>query len=554
MDPGNLPQTSVPASVGAAETEPLTLDAALRAARAQLDNLNAISKSADAIDALRLLADTLPQIVWITRADGFHEYYNRRWWEYAGLTYEQSTGDGWLTLLHPDDIERSRARWTHSLSTGEAYEIEYRLRRASDGEYRWFLGRAIAYHDSSGQIVRWFGTCTDIHDQKMAAEALRHAKEQTDANSRAKDEFLAVLSHELRTPLSAILGWVQLIEMGVLDEKEQSEAIRTIKEQAKVQSQLIEDLLEVSRIINGKFHMRDEAVELHQVVSAATEAVRPSAADKGLHFERGVWDESLFVRGDPQRLQQVAWNLLTNAVKFTPAGGTVRISLERVQSGARLTVSDTGKGISPDMLTRIFDRFQQADSSATRSQGGLGLGLSIVKHIVTLHQGTITAHSDGNGKGSTFTVMLPVQAVRPDYAGFSGATSAQISPDALKGAKLLVVDDEESARTVVAACLRKFGADVSVAACVPDALALLQERSFDALISDVAMPLQNGYDLIRMLRTNGSQTRLPAIALTAFASVDDQTRAIEAGFDLHVTKPVEPLDLISRVLRLTHPA
>jgi len=540
--------------LSSSDTTQLTVDAALRATRAQLDNLNAISRHADSIDALRALADTLPQIVWITRPDGYIEYYNRRWWEFTGLTFEQAKGEGWHLTIHPDDLARTADRWNEAVHTGEPYEIEYRFRRASDGEYRWFLGRAIPSRDATGQIVRWFGTSTDINDHKLAEQALRHAKEQIEANSRAKDEFLAILSHELRTPLSAILGWVQLLQMGVLDQKEHDEALQTIKEQAKVQSQLIEDLLEVSRIINGKFHMRDEAIELHRVIQIAMDGVRPSATDKGVVLEHGEWDNALFVRGDPQRLQQVTWNLLTNAVKFTPAGGTITVSLDRANSQARLTVADNGKGIPPDMLLRIFERFQQADSSATRAHGGLGLGLSIVKHIVSLHHGSISAQSDGEGTGAAFTVTLPVQTMRPDYTHQSIHEAGAINATTLAGRKLLVVDDEDSARTVVAACLRKFGADVTPATCVPEALHALQKHRFDAIISDVAMPIQNGYDLIRKIRHEHLEQRdIPAIALTAFASVDDQTRALEAGFNLHVTKPVDPTELITRLLRLMGP-
>ena len=526
------------------------LEAAVRATQAEADAVAALRSHSDSFDAMRMLADTMPQIVWITRADGYHEFFNRKWWEYTGLTYDQASGHGWAEVLHPDDRERARDRWTHALQTGEPYEVEYRLARAEDGEYRWFLGRALPYRDVTGAVVRWFGTCTDIHDNKVAQQAAQKAKEQTENASRAKDEFLAILSHELRTPLSAILGWVQLLEMGVLDEVEAKDAIRTIKEQAKVQSQLVEDLLEVSRIINGKFHMRDEAVELPAVVGAAIDAVKLTAVGKGLTIERGNWDDSLFVRGDPQRLQQVTWNLLTNAIKFTPPGGRITIGMERAETSVRMTVTDTGRGIEADMIRKIFDRFQQADSSPTRSQGGMGLGLSIAKHIVTMHGGAICAQSDGKNKGSTFCVLLPIQAVRPDRWELP-ADRAPVAQDALKGRRLLVVDDEDAARTIVTACLRKFGAEVEPVGSVAAAWKKLQSDSFDAVLSDIAMPEENGYDLVRRLRAaDAPLSRTPAVALTAFASIDEQTRAHHAGFDLHVAKPVEPLDLVSRILAL----
>lgn len=525
-------------------------DAAQKASRAQLDNLAALSGVHDSIEALRILADSLPQMVWITRADGFTEYYNRRWWDYTGLTYAQACGDGWSMLLHPDDKDRAIAQWQLSLQTGDSYEIEYRFRRAKDGEYRWFLGRGEPFRDQSGKIVRWFGTCTEIHDQKLAEQALRRAKDQMEAAARAKDQFLSTLSHELRTPLSAILGWVQLLEMNALDEAERVDAIKTIKEQAKLQSQLIEDLLEVSRIINGKFRMRDESVELHRVLTAAVDALKPSAAEKKQSLECLGLDKTIYVRGDAQRLQQVAWNLLTNAVKFTPEGGTIRVGLDRTDSNARLRVIDNGQGIEADILPKIFNRFSQADASDSRAHGGLGLGMSIVKHIVGLHRGTVTASSEGAGKGATFTVEIPIQAIRPDSSD-TVAGQSHPSPDALEGKRLLVVDDEESARAVLDATLRTFGAHVTLASCVPDAIELLRTQDFDAVISDVAMPVQTGYDLVRLLRRDRSHASpLPVIALTAFASIDDQNAALDAGFDMHVSKPVEPLELISKVMQL----
>jgi CheY-like chemotaxis protein len=313
---------------------------------------------------------------------------------------------------------------------------------------------------------------------------------------------------------------------------------------------LIEDLLEVSRIINGKFRMRDESVELHRVLAAAVDTIRPLAADKKLTLECMGLDKTIYVRGDAQRLQQVAWNLLTNAVKFTPEGGKIRVGLDRVDANARLRVIDTGQGIAPEILPTIFNRFSQADTSATRAHGGLGLGMSIVKHIVGLHHGTVVAESDGAGKGATFTVLIPVQAIRPD-SGVSQPGHSKPTHTALKGKRLLVVDDEESARAVLDATLRTFGAEVTLSSCVPDAIELLRTQPFDAVISDVAMPVQTGFDLVRLLRREKPGVDpLPVIALTAYASIDDQTAAIEAGFAMHVSKPVEPLELVSNLVGL----
>lgn len=500
-------------------------------------------------DAFRVLADTMPQIVWITRPDGYVEYFNKHWFDYTGLTSAQAYGEGWSCIVHPDDRQRTIDRWAHSLSTGEFYEVEYRFRRASDGEYRWFLGRGLPYRNDAGEIVRWFGTCTDIHDQKMAAETLRQAKEESERHSRAKDEFLSILSHELRTPLSAILGWTQLLEMDALDDEERRDAIRTIKQQAKVQSQLIEDLLEVSRIVNGNFHMRQQVMALCDVVKSSMDNVRQSAVERDITLKAGDFDPTIYVRGDPQRMQQLTWNLLSNAVKFTPEGGRVDVDVHRVGSHVELSVRDTGKGIPSSQLAGIFNRFKQVDSSFTRQHGGLGLGLSIAEHIAKMHGGMITADSEGEGKGATFTVRMPLLAVQP--AGLTqedGSSGAPVQTDALEGREILVVDDEESARNVVAACLRTYGASVHTAGNVPEAIEILGHQRFNAVVSDIAMPAMDGFALVRHIRTTESLKLTPTVALTAFASVDDQTRALAAGFNVHVTKPVDPVQLIRQLL------
>jgi len=487
-------------------------------------------------------------MVWMARPDGFVEYFSRRWYEYTGVGPE-TLGEGWSQVLHPDDFARTVDRWNASIASGQGYDIDYRLRRGRDGEYRWFLGRALPHRDPhTGQILRWFGTCTDIHDQKMAEEALRLAKEQSDRDSRAKDEFLSVLSHELRTPLSAILGWVQLLEMGVLDDAESRDAVRTIKQQAKVQSQLIEDLLEVSRIINGKFTMRHEPVPLTDVIERTLETVAPSAADKNIMIDRGRWDSRLLVEGDPQRIGQLAWNLLTNAVKFTPNGGRITVSIDGDDTHARITVADTGKGIDTEHLQRIFEHFNQADSTATRAQGGLGLGLSIVRHIVRMHGGSIEARSAGVDRGSEFVVTLP--RLKTVASPPAPSNARRLGPDALGGLSILVVDDEESARVVAEASLTKFGATVLTASSANEALHILANGTgIDVVISDIGMPVVSGFELVRSIRASVPPVSgIPAIALTAFASIDDQTRALDAGFNAHVAKPLDAPELVRQVL------
>ncbi|MBD2022456.1 PAS domain-containing protein, partial [Leptolyngbya sp. FACHB-36] len=330
----------------------------------------------------RTLADSMPQLFWTTRADGYHDYFNQRWYEYTGMSPEQTQGWGWSHLLHPDDQQRCLDVWNACLQTGEDYNIEYRFRQAKNGQYRWFLGRAIPLKDHTGRITKWFGSCTDIHDQRSALEERDRALEreqiaraEAESANRIKDEFLAVLSHELRSPLNPILGWTRLLRSRKFDEVATDRALETIERNAKIQTQLIEDLLDISRILNGKLSLTVHSVDVSPIIQAALETVRLAAEAKSIQIHTRLTTAQ--VLGDASRLQQVIWNLLSNAIKFTPAGGRVDIRLERVGTQAQLQVSDTGKGIKPEFLPYVFETFRQADGTTTRTFGGLGLGLAI---------------------------------------------------------------------------------------------------------------------------------------------------------------------------------
>ena len=501
----------------------------------------------DTLENLRHLADTMPQIVWITRADGYHEYYNRHWWEYTGLTYEQARGEGWNILLHPEDRERSIERWQEALRTGEPYNIEYRFRRASDGMYRWFLGRALPQRDADGRIMKWFGTCTDIHDQKLAEEKMELA-------NRQKDQFLAILSHELRTPLNAILGWTQLIQGDVLEPGEFREAIDAIERNAKAQARLIEDVLDISRIINNKLHIERRVVLLEPPIQAALGALRPAAKARGVTIEYHNDSTDLLVFADPARLEQIFGNLLSNAVKFTSSGGRITIRVDRDVSLARITVADTGAGIAPEFVPHVFELFRQADSTSTRQHGGLGLGLAIVRHLLEAQGGSIQAASAGRDQGSTFTIRLPVVAVDNRTDDGSGARDASQTParDLLAGLKILVADDESSARELIATVLERYGAKVRTADSADRALEEFGREQPDLLVSDIAMPGRDGYSLISAIRARPPKEggRTAALALTAYASPQDRRRALQAGFQAHLAKPVEPSLLVRAVAAL----
>jgi signal transduction histidine kinase len=389
----------------------------------------------------------------------------------------------------------------------------------------------------------------DLREALAREQGLRGAAE---AANRAKDEFLATLSHELRSPLGAILTWASLLRTGRLDERRTKQAVEAIERNTRLQVRLIEDLLDVSRIISGKMRLEFALVDLAAVIEAALDSVRSVASAKGIRIESTI-DPSLGpVSGDAGRLQQVVWNLLSNALKFTPKAGHVEIRLTEVDSVAQIEVTDTGAGIDATLLPHIFERFRQADSSTTRAEGGLGLGLALVRHFVELHGGTVEAKSEGLGKGATFLVRLPLAAVRlpPRRVEALEALRARlpsVTLPNLEGIRILVVDDEADAREAIAIVLEQCGASVTTASSVPEAMTGYAGAAFDAIVSDIAMPHEDGFALIARLRERGST---PALALTAYASADDEQRVLAAGYQAYLTKPIVATDLGDAVARL----
>ena len=388
---------------------------------------------------------------------------------------------------------------------------------------------------------------------RRAALAMDNAElyQRAEEANRAKDEFLATVSHELRTPLASILGWTRLLRRGGLSTEKQTRALETLERNARAQTRLVEDLLDVSRIVSGKTRLNVESADLARIVESAVESIRPGADGRGVQLQASV--QPCTLEGDPERLHQILWNLLSNAVKFTPRGGRVTISLEVRDRTATLTVSDTGQGIPADFLPHVFERFRQADATATRAHGGLGLGLAIVRHLVELHGGTASAASPGEGRGATFTLRLPLGAAAPiERALPDFAPGQRIS---LAGLRLVVVDDEADTRDMVASMLEQHGAEVVPLADAEEALRWLAANRADLLVSDVAMPRMDGCALIRELRRSGTApiAALPAVALTAYARPEDRLRALDAGFQDYLTKPVEPEVLVARVAALARP-
>jgi signal transduction histidine kinase/CheY-like chemotaxis protein len=390
-------------------------------------------------------------------------------------------------------------------------------------------------------------------DNARLYERQQAARAEAEAANTLKDEFLATLSHELRTPLNAVLGWSRMLKTNSLDEATARRAIEVIERNANVQLQLIEDLLDVSRIITGKLRLDVRAVAPATVVEAAVDALRPAADAKAIRLQPVIDPRAGPVSGDPDRLQQIVWNLLSNAVKFTPRGGRVQIRVERVNSHVEIVVTDTGKGITPDVLPHVFDRFRQADSSSQRAHGGLGIGLALVKSLVELHGGSVTASSPGPDQGATFTVKLPLMLHAEPERAESALPGRRMPPMAsLRGIRLLVLDDDTDALELFATVLRQAGAEVRLARAVREAIELLRAWEPDVIVSDIEMPEENGYAFIRKLRGGDVEhgDRIPAIAVTAYGGVNERIKMVSAGFDSYVAKPVEPDELAAIIGRL----
>jgi signal transduction histidine kinase/ActR/RegA family two-component response regulator len=424
-------------------------------------------------------------------------------------------------------------------------------------EQKNYAVRATAAGDDElGLLVRTFN---EMLSQIQARDSeLVRARDAAEAANRAKDEFLAVVSHELRTPLTPIVAWTRLLKGGGLDEATRKRAFDVIERNARVQTQLVEDLLDVSRIVTGTVHLDMQHVDLRRLIDAAVDATRPAADGKGIAIRTDVDPRAGAVLGDAQRLQQVIWNLLSNAIKFTPRGGHVDVTLRRIDGRAEIAVRDTGEGIKPEFLPYVFDRFRQADSSSTRVYGGLGLGLAIVRQIVELHRGRVRVVSEGEGRGATFTVELPAlgRAAMPDRAEAPPSVGVPFTPSpVLRDMRVLVVDDEEDTLETLGVVLRACGAEVQAADCAEQGFAAVRTWHPTAIVCDIGMPGEDGYGLITRIRAlpPAEGGRTPAIALTAYARSEDRVRALAAGFQMHVAKPIEPAELVASVAAVVHP-
>ncbi|SFD05907.1 PAS domain S-box-containing protein [Massilia yuzhufengensis] len=476
----------------------------------------------------RVIANAMPQSVWSTRPDGFHDYYNDQWYAFTGVPYGSTDGDGWNGLFHADDQPLAWEKWRHSLETGAPYEIEYRLRHHS-GHYRWVLGRALPVRAEDGAIIRWMGTCTDIHEQKLAQQALQEA-------DRRKDEFLAMLAHELRNPLAPIATAASLLALAANDPARVQQVAKVISRQAAHMTGLIDDLMDVSRVTRGLVTLERQAVTLAQVIDDALEQVRPLIESRQHALELQSAAGGAVVNGDRKRLVQVLANILGNAAKYTPAGGHIVLYAGIEDGCAVLRVRDNGVGMAPELVGSAFELFHQGTRSPDRSQGGLGVGLALVRSLVQLHGGTVHAASGGEGRGSTFTVRLPLPADQDGAARGPDAGAATAAPGALR---VLVVDDNTDAAELVAMFLQLLGYEVSVEFGAIAALERARQVQPHICLLDIGLPGMDGNELARRLRQLPGLEGARMAAMTGYGQPHDRRETEAAGFDAHFVKPVE---------------
>jgi len=567
---------------------------------AQLAAINTELRKSE--EQFRSLSACSPVGIFMTDIAGRCTYTNSRCQATANFQLEESLIEGWSRSVHPEDRDWVLADWSARTLKGQEYSNEFRL-LAPEGSVRWVHVRSSPMLSEQGQLIGQVGTVEDITERKQAEAAhtqfIREqaARQEAEAANRMKDEFLATLSHELRTPLNSILGWARLLRTKKFDEKTTARALETIERNAKSQAQLIEDILDVSRIIRGKLRLHLVPVNLVPVIEAAIDSVRLAAEAKAIDFRFSILDFGLenmsenpesiesdeqpgnhteipnpkfLVSGDPERLQQVIWNLLSNGIKFTPAGGKVEVQLSvscgseqhTTNNYAQIQVNDTGIGISKDFLPYVFERFRQADGTTTRSHSGLGLGLAIVRHLVELHSGTIYVQSDGEGTGATFIVQLPLfkdeggrmkdeltpLPLNPHPSSPETLISLEATPSPLilEGLRVLIVDNDTDTHDLTTV-LEQHGARVTAVASVSEAIAALQRLTPDVIISDIGMPEEDDYELLRQVRALEAERgeKITAIAMTAHASNEERLLTLAAGFQMHLPKPVESTELIA---------
>ncbi|HSE98865.1 MAG TPA: response regulator, partial [Blastocatellia bacterium] len=516
-------------------------------------------------ERLQLTSDTVPALISYIDTERRYQFCNRTYLEWFGLTFEDIIGKYIWDVLGAEAWEAIRP-YMDAAFEGQTADFEteanYKL-----GGARWIHAVYTPHLGADGRVIGVVILVSDITARRKAEEdrerlltAERVAREAADAASRAKDEFLATVSHELRTPLNAMLGWARLLSSGTLNDETAKRGLKSIEQNAKAQAQLVEDLLDVSRIISGKLRLNTEPVQVSRVIEAALDSVRPTAEAKGVTLQVSLDPDAGPVAGDAGRLQQVVWNLLSNAVKFTSKEGRVQVSLRRVDSQVEILVKDTGQGIDSEFLPYVFDRFRQADGTPTRAHGGLGLGLAIVRHITELHGGSVSVDSPGRGQGATCSVRIPLMALHERLDGdehsrarLRGGVDLSFQPSlVLEGVKVLIVDDEPQTLLLLSTVLTECGAYVKTASSAEEGFRLVQSWGPGVIVSDIGMPDEDGYEFIKRVRKWAREAGawIPAVALTAFARAEDRMKSLASGYQIHVPKPVEPAELIAVIRSL----
>jgi PAS domain S-box-containing protein len=491
-------------------------------------------------ERFRMIADNMAQLAWTCDTLGNVTWYNQRWLDYTGLSFDEMKGWDWRKVQHPDHLARVVARVNQSAETGEPWEDTFPL-RGKDGEYHWFLSRAVPIRNEAGEIVCWFGTNTDVTERIRMEEALRDA-------DRRKDEFLAVLAHELRNPLAPIRNSLHILRMTAEQDPAAERVSEMLERQVNHMVRLVDDLMEVSRITRGKIELRKESIEVAAIIRTAVETSRPLIDAAGHNLALALPPEPLVLEGDPMRLAQVVANLLNNAAKYTEAGGQIWLTVRREAGAVAISVRDTGAGIPPDMLPRVFDLFTQVDRHANRAQGGLGIGLALVKSLVEMHGGSVKAHSEGTGQGCEFVVCLPLSTARlpTDPLG-----TESVVADKPAARRILVVDDNRDAANSLGMLLKCIGADVRIAYNGPDALEAVATWKPAVVLLDIGMPGMDGYEVAQRIREEPQSEGMTLIALTGWGQEDDRRRARSAGFDHHMIKPPELNTLKTLLLSLS---
>ena len=498
----------------------------------------------------RLIADLSPVHLFRAGPDGDATFVSPGFLSMTGLSRDRALGFGWIESVHPEDRQRLMEGWQEALRSQVIFQAEFRFRVVT-GESRWYRARVVPDRDEDGVVCGWVGATVDLHELHMAlderaaalakAEGARRLAEEA---SQLKDEFLATASHELRTPLNAIVGWVHILQSGApLSEEQRRQAVNAIARNAKSQTRLIEDLLDVSRMIQGRVSLAVSAIDLRPVIEAAVDTIRHSATAKDITIDVDLPADTIAVIGDDHRLQQVTWNLLANAIKYTSRGGHVDVSLEHERGRAVVRVKDSGEGIEPSFLPHVFEPFRQGAASFT-TRSGLGLGLAIVRRLVDLHGGRIVAESGGPGRGATFTVSLPLA----NGAAAIEGREAQ-ADQVFHKLHVLVAEDDADSAAAVTAILRLHGCETQTARTAAECLRITGEWPTDVLICDVGLPDDDGYGLLRRLRALPEGEGIPAIALTAYARPEDRAKALAAGFRAHLPKPLDPESLLRELSR-----